>query len=481
LFDIISIQVMLGVLPNAFRKEVHTMAFSVRTLGLAVFTSLALAVSAGAAYAQDSTVQVVHGIPGQDLGADPALPVDVYVSVLGCVLRDFRFGDVSPTLTIPADTYDIEVRISDGACGGAVAISAPGVTFEADQNATVIAHLSEVGEPTASVFVNDLSPSEEKEGRVGLAHTAAAPAVDIRLYGGPYWFWKPALRLDDVTNGASAESDLREGLYLATIAPAGGKPIYHQFLYIREATSLLVYAVGTAGTSSFQLLSTRLEQVVEPPGDPAVVTVIHGIPGIDLGLPPEANPLPVDVYVSDVGCVLKGFTLGSVSPRLELEAGSYDIEVLLSDGACGGDLAFAVPGVPFEPGENATVVAHLTEDGAPTASKFTNDLEAVRYWRKGKLAVHHLAAAPAVDIDVFRRVWRYLRHVLSLESVVNGDSATAELRRGIYRVEISPAGGSPIFDAGLWVPARRSTLVYAVGSLANGTFQLIVDRQPLEH
>ena len=101
---------------------------TIRTALLAsVLAVVAPALGATQALAQDTEIQVIHGIPGQDLGLDPELPVDVHVSTLGCVLTDFRFGQVSPTLTIPAGTYDVEVRLSDGACGGTVAIPAPGV------------------------------------------------------------------------------------------------------------------------------------------------------------------------------------------------------------------------------------------------------------------------------------------------------------------------------------------------------------------
>jgi hypothetical protein len=112
----------------------------------AVLTPAAvLAQAAPAGAAETSTVTVVHGIPGQDLGLDPDLPVDVLVNGELCALTDFRFGDVSDRLELPEGTYDLEVKSSDGDCGGATAISAEGVELPGGVNASVVANLDADG------------------------------------------------------------------------------------------------------------------------------------------------------------------------------------------------------------------------------------------------------------------------------------------------------------------------------------------------
>jgi len=47
-------------------------------------------------------------------------------------------------------------------------------------------------------------------------------------------------------------------------------------------------------------------------------------------------------------------------------------------------------------------------------------------------------------------------------------------------VKIAAAGDRPIFDADLEVVQGEAARVYAVGSLANDTFTLLVDRQQLD-
>jgi hypothetical protein len=210
------------------------------------------------------------------------------------------------------------------------------------------------------------------------------------------------------------------------------------------------------------------------------VTVIHGINGTDLGLD---ESLPVDVHVSGVGCALTGFVFRQISDRLAVPPGDHDIEVRLAAddvAPCEGATAISAPAVPFAAGERATVVAHLSEGGGVQASKFTNDLSAAERDWKGRASVHHLAAAPAVDITVWRQSYWWFTRVLALFGVVNGDAADAELWRGDYVVKIAPAGERPIFDADLEVVQGEAARVYAVGSPANGTFTLLVDRQALD-
>jgi hypothetical protein len=234
----------------------------------------------------------------------------------------------------------------------------------------------------------------------------------------------------------------------------------------------LVYAVGSLSTGSFQLIVDQ--QDVGTAGLPATVTVIHGIEGSDLGLDPH---LPVDVSVEGVGCVLTGFTFGQISPRLELPAGSYDIEVRLSDGECTGDVAIRKEGVPFGAGENATVIAHLDADGSPDASKFTNDVSPGH----GRLALHHTAAAGAVDIAVYKVWWWFFKKVLSLAGVTNGQSASEDVDPGTYYARIRPSGSNKkLFFDRVPVPRNTAVFVYAVGTPSNGTFQVIVDSQSID-
>ena len=106
-----------------------------RILTMPALLALALLIGASVSSADEGmlTAYVVHGIDGDDFGLDPMLPVDVYVSGLGCALPYFKFGDRVGPLAIPAGSYDITISLADmgNPCEGTDVISLPGVMLPA--------------------------------------------------------------------------------------------------------------------------------------------------------------------------------------------------------------------------------------------------------------------------------------------------------------------------------------------------------------
>lgn len=214
--------------------------------------------------------------------------------------------------------------------------------------------------------------------------------------------------------------------------------------------------------------------------DVALVSVGHGIPGADLNLDPA---LPVDIIV-DGACLLQDFKFGDFAGPLELPPGTYSVAVALSDGdpvLCGGAVVIGPVDLTFEGGDNATIFAHLTEGGGITASVFDNDDSAI-VAGKTRLTVRHTANAPAVDIAL-NRGWMRGPLVGVIEGLENPNQAgPLDLRPGSYAVTIFAAGTlDPVFQLQPFVTKPRvSQLVYAVGSLTNGTFTLLVQNLELE-
>jgi len=226
----------------------------------------------------------------------------------------------------------------------------------------------------------------------------------------------------------------------------------------------LVLALAVA---LFSFVSVFAHSVRSSSGD-ASVYVIHGINGRDLGLP--SSSLPVDVSVNGA-CALTGFTFGQIVGPLALPAGTYAIAISLANASqpCGNAPVIAAD-VPFAAGENATVIAHLSAASAPTASKFVNDLSNPGI-AKGRVSVRHTAAAPAVDVKVSRGA----RQIATIAGLTNGNQADAVLPFGTYNASLFVSGTDTraLGPAGFLSLPKRLTVVYAVGSAANGTLSLI--------
>ncbi len=191
-------------------------------------------------------------------------------------------------------------------------------------------------------------------------------------------------------------------------------------------------------------------------GHGAQVSVVHGIPG-----------LTVDVFVNGDE-TLTGFEPGDVAGPLELPAGDYDLAI--SPAGSGIDAAVLTGTASVTDGLNASIVAHLTEDGDPTISIFVNDTSEIA-GGESRLIVRHTAAAPTVDILLADGTELFT-------GVSNPQEGQLDVPAGSYDVEIAPTGagvdGSVFSVPGVELPEGTARIVYATGSLADDTFGLVL-------
>lgn len=409
---------------------------------LAVLLTLALGTGM-VAMADNSggTVTVVHGVPG--------LVVDVYVNG-DLTLPGFEPGAISPELSLPAGDYDI-VIVPEGGDPGAPAISGS-ATVTDGVNASIVAHLAEDGAPTLSVFANDVSPINDGDARVIVRHVAAAPAVDAGLMemGGE------AYKLEGLTNPNEAQIELSAGDYYGAIAPAGTMtPVLGP-----ESGSLMpnklyiAYVYGSLADDTLNGIVQEIDLEAIPTG---TVSVVHGVPG-----------LTVDVYLNGE-LAIPGFEPGTIAGPLTLPAIAYDIVIVPE----GGDPSQpAISGSASLPaGANVSIVAHLTESGAPTLSVFVNDMTPTAAG-EARVGVRHVAAAPAVDLVLNQGSDSFA----VVEDVSNSQGATVDVPAGVYSGSINPANSAtPVFGPVTQnFQAGSYQIAYAYGSLADGTFDLLV-------
>ncbi len=421
---------------------------------LLIFALMALFLTTAAWVAADEeadtgTVTVVHGVPG--------LTVDVYVNG-GLALPDFEPYTVTDPLTLSAGDYDIEIYPAGADPDASDPAIAGSTTLPAGANASIVAHLTEAGAPTLSVFVNDTSAINEGDARVVVRHTAAAPTVDVALT----YKSDEIGKIEGLSNPEEAQVEVGTGLYFASILPAGTDDVVagpaRFWLNPKFDRSYIIYAVGSLADGSFQLLVQTIDLDAIPVGD---VTVIHGVPG-----------LTVDVYVNG-GLALPNFAPYTVTDPLTLPEGNYDIEIYPAgaDPTAGPP---AIAGSAFLPGgANASIVAHLTEAGAPTLSVFVNDVSEIDRGLS-RLVVRHTAAAPTVDVSLFDR--RTGDFVGTAEGLSNPNEVQLEVPRNNYLATIQPAGTDTVVfgPADLSLDPGFAYFVYAVGSLDDGSFTVLV-------
>src|SRR3712207_5993040 len=110
-------------------------------------TLVVVSASPALANAHTAPVSVLHGAPDT--------PVDVYANGER-LIDDFQPGRLTGPLELPAGSYDLALHPADAPDGsGDPLLSADDVSVPAGANATVVAHLTEAGEPALTPFVND--------------------------------------------------------------------------------------------------------------------------------------------------------------------------------------------------------------------------------------------------------------------------------------------------------------------------------------
>ncbi|MDH3500701.1 MAG: DUF4397 domain-containing protein, partial [Acidimicrobiia bacterium] len=320
-------------------------------------------------------------------------------------------------------------------------------------NLTAIAHLSEAGDPTLSVFANDDSQIVGENTRLTVRHTAEAPSVDVWANGG--------VLIEDFTNPDSVTVEVPAGSYgVALSLPNMTDVIFDAgTLDLAAGTHYIVYAFGTF-PDTFDLLIQVIDGLAPATGY-GVASVVHGVPG-----------LTVDVYLNGQ-LAIEDFEPWTIAGPLLLPAIAYDIAIYPADADPLAD-APAITGYAELPaGANVSIAAYLdTTPGllgalaTPAISVFVNDVSETSD-QDARLTVRHLADAPNVDVRA--------NGGALFSDVANGESGSADVWAGDYAVDLTlPGDSTPVFDAGtLSLAAGTSYTVYAVGTFPD-TFELLI-------
>lgn len=213
--------------------------------------AVGVAIPANAISDSSADLYVLHAVPG--------LTVDVYVNG-ELTLDDFEPGDLAGPLDLPADTYTVAITAADAVDDSAPAIGPIDLTLEANMSYTAVAHLDESGDPTASLFTNDLSAIPAGQGKLTVRHTAAAPAVDVLANGDAAF--------TNLSNPDEVKADLPVGTISAAVALAGeSDPVIGPVdVEIAEGVNTIVYAWGSASDDNLTVAVQTIDGLHSNPG-----------------------------------------------------------------------------------------------------------------------------------------------------------------------------------------------------------------------
>lgn len=229
-------------------------------VALSAAAGLAIAAAAPATAANHATLSVLHGVPG--------LTVDVWVNGER-TLDDFEPGDLAGPLELPAGTYTVAITTSDAADASSPAIGPVDLPLESGRSYTAVAHLDADGDPTASLFTNDISQTAAGQGRLTVRHVAAAPAVDVLAGGSPV--------ITNLSNPDEQVLNLPAGTVSAAVAATGTTdPVLGPTdVTISEGVNTIVYAWGSLADDNLAIAAQTIEGLHSAPA---------GVPSGELGL-----------------------------------------------------------------------------------------------------------------------------------------------------------------------------------------------------
>lgn len=223
------------------------------TVALATGASVGVAVATplSAHAAGTAMVSILHAVPGT--------PVDVCANGKA-LLTNFQPGTLTDPQSLPAGSYDLKLTAANSGCGAAAVLEAKGVNVPAGANITVVAHLDASGAPKLTPYVNDVYAVPASKARLTVRHDAAAPAVDVRAGGTPV--------ITNLTNPNEKSLVTAAGTVSADVVLAGTTTVAigPADVTLKEGTSTIVYAWGSASANNLKLAVQTISGMHSSPG-----------------------------------------------------------------------------------------------------------------------------------------------------------------------------------------------------------------------
>jgi hypothetical protein len=201
-----------------------------RVLPVAVLALvLAPLVGIGTAGAQEATgtVTIVHGFRG--------LVADVYLDGT-LILESFEPERATDPVQLPAGDHEVEVREAGAEASSAAAVTGT-LSVPAGANLSAVVHLSEDGEPTMTVFNNDVRGVPPGTTRLVVRHAAAAGSVNVSLDDTPL--------APDLSNPTEAGREVPAATHRVAVRAGSEVLLPPQDVPLQEGTAQYLYLIGS--------------------------------------------------------------------------------------------------------------------------------------------------------------------------------------------------------------------------------------------
>jgi hypothetical protein len=202
----------------------------------------------------------------------------------------------------------------------------------------------------------------------------------------------------------------------------------------------------------------------------AYLYIVHGIPGRDIA--DNLNPgLPVDVLINGKSCLIRGLTFGNTSGPLTLVAGTYEVQISLSNTLepCTNP-AVIDSQVALLPGQNVSAVAAINST-QPVLLQFLDPLGPVAPGN-GRFVLVNSADAHALQATLIQ-VGVKSPQSFTIQAAPGAQTAMG-VPAGDYLIQITAVGGTTVLTSQEINLADQSvTLSYASGEELNNTVGLV--------
>lgn len=217
----------------------------------------------GTAGAQEGTgtVTIVHGFRG--------LVADVYLDGT-LILESFEPERATDPVQLAAGDHEVEVREAGVEASSAAAVTGT-LSVPAGSNLSAVVHLSEGGEPTLTVFNNDLRSVPPGSTRLVVRHAAAAGPVNVSLDDTPL--------APDLTNPREAGLEVPATTHRVAVSAGSEVLLPPQDVPLQEGTAQYLYLIGSEDDGTVAWITQTVG---------GLQTVPAGVPTGNSGLADEA-------------------------------------------------------------------------------------------------------------------------------------------------------------------------------------------------